>query len=220
MICSSVKGFIRVWLERLQWRSGTSPLSKEGPGWEGPAKWAPGSSRLREGCSMAGRTLWPVGHLTAGKGCGEQQITSERASRARPHESNATGNQGATSLTQLHTGRWPGCCLPPPRPWNIREGKDRARSKGTWARQGGQALEPEEPYFQNWVETGNWGSDMDPVIKVGHESKVREGAKPAIQNPEFQNRTRPSHLLEVWFDPESKDCKSSDLQKLLSQGLK
>lgn len=210
-ICSSEKGFIRAWLERLQWRSGTSPLSKEGPGWEGPSKWAPGNHRLKEGSSMAGRTLWPVGHGTAGKCCREQQITTERASRAHPHESNATGSQGATSLTQLHTGWWPGCCLPPARPWNIWERKDRARSEGTWARQVGQVLDPEEPCFQNWVEAGNRGSDTDLivigslVIKVGHESRVGEAAKPAIQNPELQNRARQSHLLEVWLDPESKD---------------
>lgn len=120
----------------------------------------------------------------------------EGQQRTSPQEQ-CNGKLGSASLTQLHTGWWPGCCLPPARPWNIREGKDRARSKGTWARQVGQVLAPEEPYFQNRVETGNWGSDMGPVIKVGHESRVREGAKPAIQNPEFQNRTRPSHLPEV-----------------------
>lgn len=67
----------------------------------------------------------------------------------------------------------------------------------------GQVLDPEEPCFQNWVEAGNRGSDTDLivigslVIKVGHESRVGEAAKPAIQNPELQNRAHQSHLLEV-----------------------
>ena len=147
-----------------------------------------------------------MGRGTAGKCCGEQQMTSERASRARPHESNATRNQAAKSLTQPRTGRWPGCCLPPARPWNIRERNDRARSKGTWARQVGQVLEPEEPCFQNWVETGNWGSDMDPVIKVGHESRVREQQSQQFKIQSFRTELVNPICLKSDLILKSKDC--------------
>lgn len=81
----------------------------------------------------------------------------------------------------------------------------------------GQVLDPEEPCFPNWVEAGNRGSDTDPV-KVGHESRVGEAAKPAIQNPELQNRAHQSHLLESDLILKVK-TESSDLQKLLSRGL-
>lgn len=82
----------------------------------------------------------------------------------------------------------------------------------------GQVLDPEEPCFQNWVEAGDRGSDMDPVSEVGHESRVGEAAKPAIQNPELQNRAHQSHLLESDLILKVK-TESSDLQKLLSRGL-
>lgn len=108
------------------------------------------------------------------------------------------GNQGGAGLTKIHTGQWHrGYCLPTAKPWSMWEGKDRARPKGTGTRQVDQALEPEEPYFQNWVKTGNWGSDMDPIIKVGHESRVGEAVKPAMQNPEFQDTAHLSLLLQV-----------------------
>lgn len=181
------EGIYQGLLERLQWRSETSPLSKEGPGWEGPAKWAPGSHRLREGSSMVGRTLWPVGRGTAGKCCREQQITSgEGHSRARPHESKATGSQEQQVWHEACTGWCTDACLPA-RPRTSGK-KDRARSEGTWARQVGQVLDPEEPCFVIGWKLGIGAQIRIP--EVGHESRVVRSSK--ASNSKLELETEPS----------------------------
>lgn len=53
---SSPKRPARTWLTGCA-EAGDSPCCEDGPGWEGPAKWAPVSSRLWVGSSVAGRTL-------------------------------------------------------------------------------------------------------------------------------------------------------------------
>ena len=50
--------------------------------------------------------------------------------------------------------------------------------------------------MQNWVKNGNWGSEMDPIVKVGHKGRVRAIVKLGMQNPEFHNRAHHFLLLK------------------------
>lgn len=121
--CSSDKGVVRAWLDWLLQRPVKSPLCKEGKG----LVWQVRLSVLGVILQIADAAGNSKSHQ---RGSGEHVPTRAHCGKpGKGHRLEAQSGPGASR----------------------KEKTERARPKGTGARPGDRALEPEETYLQNWV---------------------------------------------------------------------
>lgn len=159
---TAVLRFLRAWLDWPQRRD--SPLCREGPGWAGPARWAPVSSRLWDGCGAAGRTrprgaryrrwlLRTAIHTRKGQEYGSGKLGRERfqGHPASQHHSDTVlqqpGPEHLPKKRQSHSYRY----------WH------QSRQLGTRTRR---------VIYVGLDEKWALSSEMDPGTKVGHEAEV------------------------------------------------